>query len=312
MKKVALIGGAGYVGTSLVPILLEKNYKVRVVDNLMFGGNQLLPFFKNDNFEFFKGDIRDLESMKMAVEGCDVIIPLAAIVGYPACRKNPQLAEETNVGGAKNIIEVTPKDKLIIYPSTGSNYGAVEEICTEETPLNPLSLYGQTKTIAENLFMNRGNCVVYRYATAFGASPRMRLDLLINDFTYKAVTENYLVIYEKHFMRTFIHVRDMASSVLFAIEHNSKMIDNIYNVGSDKMNYSKHDVCEILKSKIDSLYVHYADVGEDIDKRNYVVSYDKINDLGFQTTVTVEEGIDELKNCYKVLDFQRAYSNVEY
>ncbi len=307
--KILIIGGAGYVGTSLIPQLLDKGYNVRVFDNLIYGGDQLMPFFKNKKFEFQRGDIRNLSDIKNAVKGQDAIILLAAIVGYPACRKDSKLAEEVNIGGTKNIISATSKNQLILFASTGSNYGAVEDVCTEESALNPLSLYGQTKTIAEKLLMDRRKVIIHRFATGFGVSPRLRLDLLINDFAYKAFTEGYLVVYEKHFKRTFIHVRDMGRAFLFGLKNASEMQNNVFNVGSETMNCSKEDICEMLKKKM-NLYVHYAEVRKDADKRNYEVSYKKINSLGYETTITVEEGIDELISAFKAFDTKKPYSNV--
>jgi nucleoside-diphosphate-sugar epimerase len=306
--KVLITGGAGYIGTSLIPQLLAEKFKVHVYDNLLFGGDQLLPFFRNPDFKFTKGDIRDKNALKTALKDADVIIHLAAIVGYPACRKDPDLAESVNVGGTKNLVSVLSGDQLVMYGSTGSNYGSVEEICTEETPLNPLSLYGQTKTLAEKIILENGNAIAYRFATAFGVSPRLRLDLLINDFTYKAVTQGYLVVYEKHFMRTFIHVHDMGVAFLFGIRNSNKMINNVFNVGSESMNYSKEQVCELIKAKTNA-YIHYADIGEDADKRNYIVSYKKLNSLGFKTSITAEQGIDELSKVCKAIHFRNPYSN---
>lgn len=307
--KVLITGGAGYVGTSLIPQLLAKDYQVHVFDNLLFGGDQIFPFFRNPNFSFTRGDVRDLAALKKASADADIVIHLAAIVGYPACRKDPDLAESVNVTGTKNVIEATSNNQLILFGSTGSNYGAVEDICTEETPLNPLSLYGQTKTLAEKMLLEERNTIAWRFATAFGVSPRLRLDLLINDFTYKAVKEGYLVVYEKHFMRTFIHVHDMGRAFLFGIENNDKMVKQVYNVGSTTMNYSKEDICNLI-SKQTNAYVHFADVGEDADKRNYVVSYDKINSLGYETTISVADGITELVKVCKALEFRNPYSNV--
>jgi len=307
--KVLVTGGAGYVGTTLVPQLLDKGYEVTVFDNLMFGGDYILPFFRYKNFRFIEGDVRDENALWDAAKSSDIVVHLAAIVGFPACRKEPNLAKTVNVDGTRNLIKVTSKNQLIIYASTGSNYGSLEEVCTEESPLNPLSLYGQTKTLAEKMLMEERTTIGYRFATAFGVSPRMRLDLLINDFTYKAITQGYLVVYEAHFMRTFIHVHDMGRAFIFGIENQDKMKNNIYNVGSEKMNYSKKDVCELIKEKT-GLYVHYADIGEDADKRNYVVSYKKINSLGYDTTVSVEEGIDELARALRAIKFKTPYSNV--
>jgi len=309
MTKVLITGGAGYVGTSLIPLLLEAGNEVTVFDNLMFGGDSLLPFFRNKNFHFIEGDIRDENALWDAVKRADIVIHLAAIVGYPACRSEPELAKSVNVDGTRNLVKLTSNNQLIIYASTGSNYGAVKDICTEETPLNPLSLYGQTKTLAETMLIEERNTIGWRFATAFGVSPRMRLDLLINDFTHKAVTQGYLVVYESSFMRTFIHIYDMARVFLFGIENQDKMVKNIYNVGSDKMNFSKRDICELIKERTGA-YMHYADIGEDMDKRNYVVSYKKINDLGYDTTISVEEGIDELVRALKAIKFKIPYTNI--
>jgi nucleoside-diphosphate-sugar epimerase len=307
--KVLITGGAGYVGTSLIPQLLANKYQVTVYDSLLFGVDPILPFFRNPDFNFIKGDVRDLDNLKAAAKDADVVIHLAAIVGYPACRKDPDLAESVNVTGTQNVIKATSNEQLIIFGSTGSNYGAVEEICTEETPLNPLSLYGQTKTLAEKMLLEERNTIAWRFATAFGVSPRLRLDLLINDFTYKAVKEGYLVVYEKHFMRTFIHVSDMGRAFLFGIANRDKMVKNVYNVGSHTMNYSKQNVCDMIKLHTNA-YVHYADVGEDADKRNYVVSYEKLNKLGYFTTIPVEDGIKELVKVCRAVEFRNPYSNV--
>ena len=307
--EILITGGAGYVGTSLIPILLEKGYKVTVYDNLMFGGDQIIPFFRDTNFTFIKGDVRNKDELKNAVIDKDVIVHLAAIVGYPACRKEPELATSVNVEGTKNLSSLLSKNQLVLFGSTGSNYGAVEEVCTEDSPLNPLSLYGQTKTLAENMLVNDNTTIAYRFATAFGVSARLRLDLLINDFTYKAITQGYLVVYEKHFKRTFIHVHDMGRSFLFAIENSDSMKNKIFNVGSNDMNYSKEEICDLIKEKTNA-YIHYADIGEDADKRNYVVSYDKINKLGYKTSITVEQGLDELVNALKAVQFKTPYSNI--
>jgi nucleoside-diphosphate-sugar epimerase len=306
--KILITGGAGYVGTSLIPQLLNKNFKVHVYDNLLFGGDAIIPFFRHPNFTFTRGDIRNFDSLQKVVKDADIIIHLAAIVGFPACRKDPDLAKTVNVDGTKNVINATTNDQLIIYGSTGSNYGDVEDICTEDTPLNPLSIYGQTKTLAEKMIMENRKAIAWRFATAFGVSPRLRFDLLVNDFTYKAVKEGYLVVYEKHFMRTFIHVSDMGRAFMFGIENQNKMTGNVYNVGSEKMNYSKEQICELI-SKQTKAYIHYADVGEDADKRNYVVSYNKINELGYDTTITVEEGIEEMARVCQAIEFRNPYSN---
>lgn len=311
VKKILVTGGAGYIGTSLLPKLLNKGYEVTVFDNLMVGGNQLLPFFRYENFKFVRGDIRNINTLQEVVKGKDVIIHLAALVGFPVCRLNPQLAKETNVDGTTNLINSCTDDQVIFYGSTGSNYGAVTDICTEETPLHPLSLYGETKTKAEQLLMERENTIAYRFATAFGVSPRFRLDLLINDFSYKCIKDGYLVVYEKNYMRTFIHVSDIANCFMFGIENMNTMMGNVFNVGDDRMNHSKEEVCDMIGKKTGA-FIHYEEIGEDADKRNYVVSYDKISSLGFRTIVSVEEGINEVINALKVTDFQNKYTNAKY
>ncbi len=311
MVKVLITGGAGYIGTSLIPQVLNEGYEVTIFDNLIHGGNQLIPFFNHKNFNFIKGDIRDKEKLREAVKGKDIIIHLAAIVGFPACRMNPQLAKDVNVQGTKNLIDVCDKNQIVFYGSTGSNYGAVTEICTEETPLNPLSLYGETKTEAEQMLLNRNNTIAYRFATAFGVSPRLRLDLLVNDFANKCMRDGYLVVYEKNFMRTFIHVDDIARCFTFGMKNVNKMINNVYNVGDNSMNYSKEEVCNMISKKTDA-FIHFEEIGEDADKRNYIVSYDKIKSLGFGTKIKMEEGIDQVIETLKVVDFGNTYTNARY
>jgi nucleoside-diphosphate-sugar epimerase len=309
-KRILVTGGAGYVGTALLPKLLEAGHEVTVFDNLMQGGNQLLSFFRNKNFHFVNGDVTIKKDVAAAVKDKDVIIHLAAIVGFPACKNNPELATNVNVGGTRNIIETTTPEQVILYGSTGSNYGKVTDVCTEESPLNPLSLYGETKTEAEHMLMERGNVIAYRFATAFGVSPRLRLDLLINDFTNKCLRDGYLVVYEKHFMRTFIHVSDMANAFMLAVNNLDKMVNNVYNIGDDSMNYSKEAICRMVADKTNG-FIHFEEIGEDADKRNYIVSYDKVKALGFRTEVTIEEGIDEIIKALNVADFVNPYVNIK-
>jgi len=312
MKKVFITGGAGYIGTSLIPLLLEKNYQVTVYDSLMFNnGDKLLPYITNPNFTFIEGDILNFDLLSKNIKGHNIIIHLAALVGFPICREKGETeSHKINVIGTENVIKAMSDDQYLLLGSTGSNYGEVLGICTEETPLNPLSIYGKTKTIAEQLVLDRKNSTAFRFATAFGVSPRLRLDLLVNDLTYKSLKEGYAVIYESHFMRTFIHVKDIARIFIFAIENQDKMKDNVYNVGSDTMNYSKKEICEMINSKIPDSYFNYADVGSDADKRNYIVSYEKLNKLGYTTTITLEEGIDELLKTIPLIKTNSPYFNV--
>lgn len=308
--KVLVTGGAGYIGSVLVPALLAAGHDVRVLDNLMYGGEGLLGVVRDQRFEFRRGDVRSIDDVRAAVEGREVIVHLAAIVGFPACRKQPELAREVNVEGSKNIADAARRGRLVLYGSTGSNYGAIPDgLCTEETPLNPLSLYAQTKAAAEEHLLQHCDTVAYRFATAFGLSPRLRLDLLINDFVFRAMRQKHLVVYEKSFMRSFIHVTDMARAFLFAIDNGDRMHGQIYNVGSEDMNYSKQRICELLQEKID-FYLHYAEVGTDMDQRNYQVSYRKISALGYRTTLTVPAGIDELIKGLALVNVREPFSNV--
>ena len=241
----------------------------------------------------------------------DIIIHLAAIVGFPACRKFPEYSREVNVKGTKNVLNLANGKIPIFFSSTGSAYGKIiEKFCTETTPLNPLSHYGEQKAEAEEIIKkNKGKFVIYRFATAFGAAPRFRLDLLINDFTYRAVNEKTLIVYEKDFMRTFIHVRDMSQSFLFALRNYNKMKGQIYNVGDESLNISKEGVAKLLQKHID-YYVHFVDVGHDLDQRDYMVNYSKIKKLGFRTTIGFEEGIKELIKACEVINVKNPYSNV--
>lgn len=308
--KILVTGGAGFIGSMLIPELLKLKHDVRVIDNLMYGPEPLLENFFNNKFDFILGDATNSKDMHKAIENIDMVIHLAAIVGYPACKKFPDLAESVNFKSTELLCNLLNKKTPIIFGSTGSNYGAItNEICTEKTPLNPLSLYGETKTRAEALIHNRGNSVCYRFATAYGVSRRMRLDLLINDFVFQAVKNKNLTIYEKNFKRTFIHVRDIVSSFIFAIDNFEKLKNEIYNVGSDKQNLSKQDIAEILEKKI-NFYLHYAEIGKDEDQRNYEVSYEKIKSMGFIPQISIDQGIDELIKATNLLNIFNKYSNI--
>jgi len=308
--NVLVTGGAGYVGCALTGHLLQEGYDVTVFDNLMYGGRGLIPYFVDPKFHFIKGDIRDKQHLAEAVGKADVIVHLAAIVGYPACKKDPHLAEDVNIEGTRNLLAVRGESQTILYASTGSNYGAYTgALCTEETPLNPLTLYGISKTKAEREVLDAGNALAFRFATAFGVSNRMRLDLLINDFTYRALKERSLILYEKTFKRTFIHVRDMAASFSFAIRNLEKMKNDVFNVGSEKMNYNKEEIALKIQRKV-PYYLHFPDTGKDEDQRNYEVSYEKVRRLGLATTIDVDQGVDELIRAYSVIDVRSEYSNL--
>lgn len=308
--KILVTGGAGYVGSVLVPELMKKGHQVRVLDNLIFRQTSLLPYFIEKNFEFIHGDIRDTEAVSKAVKGVDAIIHLAAIVGAPACKKNPQLAEEVNFTGTVNLNNARDLSQKFLFASTGSVYGEIKEICLESLTPNPLSLYGITKLKSEQEIMSKGNAVAYRFATAFGLSPRLRLDLLPNDFVFNALKNKYLVIYDKDFKRTFIHVRDMAASFVYAVENFDSLKNEVYNVGSEAMNKTKEEIARIIQTQI-KFEVYFADKGiPDPDQRNYEVSYEKIRSKGFHTSVTFEQGVRELALGLHTMQITNPYANI--
>ena len=308
--NILVSGGAGYVGSTLIPLLLDAGHDVTCFDCLLWRGDVLIPFFRRSNFHFIKGDVRDEKAVYDACTDKDVVIHLAAIVGLPACAAQPDVAFQTNYEGSVNVGRACQRGQHVLYGSTGSNYGEVlTGVCTEETPLNPLSVYGVTKTDAERYLMANTECTAFRFATAFGLSPRLRLDLLVNDFTHTAVRQKGMIVYEPKFMRTFIHVYDMARAFIFAIEHRKEMVGNVYNIGSESMNFSKKDVCDIIHEETGA-YFHFAAVGEDGDKRNYVVSYAKVKALGYDTTISVQEGVKELVKAMPVIKIINPYANV--
>ncbi|HWE39170.1 MAG TPA: SDR family oxidoreductase [Isosphaeraceae bacterium] len=308
--RILVTGGAGYVGSTLVPMLLEQGHRVRVLDSLKFGGHGLLPCCQNRFFELVRGDVCDPDAAKKALDGVEAVVHLAAIVGYPACKKEPQVAQATNVEGTRNLLALRKQDQRFVFASTGSIYGSIPDyICNEETPRAPITLYGETKAAAEELVLAAGNSVAYRYATAFGVSNRMRLDLMPNDFTYQAVKNRNLIVYEGGFKRTFVHVRDMARSIVFALGRWDEIRDDVYNVGHESMNFTKEDVAHQILKHVD-FYLHFAEVGHDADRRNYEVSYEKIRRKGFETTIDLDRGIAELVRAARLIEFQNPFANV--
>ena len=290
--KILVTGGAGYIGSLLIPMLLRKGHKVTLLDTFMWGVKPILHFATDPYLDIITGDVRDRDVVREAVKGCDAVIHLAAIVGYPACASDPNRAISINVDGTQILLDAMQPGQKIIFASTGSTYGKVDGVCDEATPIAPLTLYGSTKSKAEALCMERGG-VALRFATVFGVAPRLRLDLLVNDFAYQALHNKQIVLYEGHFRRTFLHARDAAESYLFALDNLEKMAGQAYNIGDDAMNYTKRDVARLIRKKLE-FYLHEADVGEDMDKRDYAVSYEKIMQLGFKTRVSMDEGVDEL------------------
>jgi nucleoside-diphosphate-sugar epimerase len=301
MNKVLITGGAGYLGSTTAEYLLSKNYSVSVLDNLLYKPLSLLHLFKNENFRFIKGDVRDKELLQSLVKTHDVIIPLAAIVGMSACKANPQLTVDVNYNQILHILDVLSEQQKLILPNTNSQYGSSDTIITEESPFKPLSLYAETKCDAENAMLQNGNGVSLRLATVFGVSPRMRQDLLVNDFVYKALVDSYLVLFEAHFKRNYIHVQDIARTFQFVIENYDKCKGQAFNVGLSSANLSKLELANKIKQYLPSLVIKQDEFKEDFDKRNYVVSNEKIEHLGWKPLYDLDYGIQQLIHAYSMI-----------
>ena len=271
----------------------------------------MLDSCSNKNFSLIRGDVRDKETLKAALENIDFIIPLAALVGFPLCDADKTAAKTTNLGAIELLLELRTPSQGIIFPCTNSGYGigAGEEFCTEESPLNPLSLYGQTKVKAEKAVLESGNSLSFRFATLFGASPRMRTDLLVNDFVYRAVYDRSLVVFEGHFKRNFLHVRDAVSAFVFALENFDKMKGRPYNCGLSSANLSKLQLCEKIKEHIPSFVYLEAPIGTDPDKRDYVVSNARLESMGWQAEHSLDDGIEELIKAFSIVKNNK-YSNI--
>jgi len=301
MQKVLITGGAGYLGSTLSEYLLTKKYQVTVLDNLMYHQLSLLHLFKYPNFTFKQGDVRDIDLLTDLVKNHDIIIPLAAIVGMPACKANPQLCIDVNFNQIKNIVDILRNDQKLILPNTNSQYGSSDDIITEESPFKPLSLYAKTKCDAEDVVLQKNNGVVLRLATVFGVSPRMRQDLLVNDFVYKSVVDGYLVLFESHFKRNYIHVQDIARTFEFMIINYEKCRGQAYNVGLSSANLSKLELAQVIKNYIPNLVIKLDEFKEDFDKRNYIVSNSKIEKLGWEPSFDLDYGIQQLINAYQLV-----------
>ena len=302
--KILITGGAGYLGSIMIRAFLNKRYKVTVLDNLLFNQTSLLQYISNTDFKFIYGDVRNELLLEELCNDNDVIIPLAAIVGFPACAANPELAKEINFNQIVNILKYTNgKNKKILYPNTNSGYGlGLGQIeCTEDSPLTPISVYGQTKCQAENLLKASTDAIIFRLATVFGISSRMRVDLLVNNFVFKAITDKYIVIFERNFKRNFIHVEDVASAFLFMLENYNKHKGEIFNVGLGDANLSKEELLERIQSQISNFTVCYDDYYEDPDKRNYIVSNAKIEATGWKPNCSLDTGIKQLIEGYQMI-----------
>lgn len=301
--QVLVTGGAGYLGSILTPALLEAGYRVAVLDNFMFNQDSLLACCAHPGFSVIRGDCRDEATMTRALRGADVVIPLAAIVGAPACQADQIASRSTNLEAIRLLVRLRSTGQRLIYPTTNSGYGIGEKgkLCTEETPLRPISLYGVTKVEAERAVLEAGNSITFRLATVFGMSPRMRIDLLVNDFVYRAVTDRTVTVFEGHAQRNYIHVRDVARAFLHALDQFERMQGQPYNVGLSEANLSKLQLCAKIKQHVPEFVYLEAPVGEDPDKRDYIVSNAKLEATGFRPAYSLDDGICELLKGYTVI-----------
>lgn len=309
--NILVTGGAGYLGSVLVPHFLKEGHSIVVIDSFMYDQPSLLDCAHDEHLTIIRGDVRDKELIARHIKKADIIFPLACLTGAPVCAKDPVAAETTNLGAVKLILELRSKEQKVIFPTTNSGYGIGKRgiACDEKSPLNPISLYGRLKVDAERAVLDAGNSITLRLATVFGISPRMRLDLLVNDFVYRAVFDGFLVLFEAHFKRNYVHVRDVARVFEHCFNHFDKMKNEPYNVGLSDCNISKKELCEEIKKRVQKFYFVEAEVGEDPDKRDYVISNEKIERTGFKPKFSLDHGIQELIKGYQVIK-RNQYANV--
>lgn len=308
--NILVTGGAGYLGSVMVPALLNEGHKVTIIDNFIYNQVSLLDCCHDKNFTIIRGDARDEKLLAKTIKDADAIFPLACLTGAPLCAKEPQTARAVIVDALELILKLRGKNQMLIYPTTNSGYGIGKKSkhCTEKTPLNPISLYGKLKVEAERRILDAGG-IALRLATAFGVSPRMRLDLLVNDFTYRAVYDRFIVLFEAHFKRNYIHVRDVAKAFSHGLKNFDKMKNEAYNVGLSDANLSKLELCREIKKHVPDFYFVEAKIGEDPDKRDYIVSNEKIEKTGFKPDVSLPDGIKELIKAYQVIK-RNQYANI--
>ena len=312
MPKVLVTGGAGYIGSILIPALLDRGHAVTAIDNFMYGQDSLAAVCYHPLFSLVRGDVRSMQTMKPLLKEADIIIPLAALVGAPLCDRDPIAATTTNKDAIVEMLSHISREQRILLPITNSGYGVGEpgKHCTEETPIRPLSLYGRDKVDVERTLLDRHpNTISFRLATVFGMSPRMRLDLLVNDFTYRAYYDRFIVLFESHFKRNYIHVRDVARAFLHGIDRFDTMKGGPYNVGLSDANLSKRELCERIQAHLPSFVYVESEIGKDPDKRDYIVSNEKIERTGYRPAFSLDDGIVELIKGFAMIRNTR-YANV--
>jgi len=300
MKKILITGAAGYIGSELINFLLD-DYEVVALDNMMYDKTSLLRYTSHSNFTFIKGDVRNHDLLTKLVKDADVIIPLAALVGFPLCDKFPEDARAINYEANQLIADVKRDDQLVIYPCTNSGYGSSEGVCTEESPLNPVSLYGRTKVQAENAYKNVENHVTFRLATVFGPASRMRTDLLVNNFVLRALREKLIVLYECGFMRNYVHIHDVCRAFIFVLKNWEQCKNQTFNVGNDSLNMNKLQLAETIAEHM-PLEIIKAEFTSDPDVRDYVVSSEKIYSKGFECKYDLNDGIKQLLSAYSIIE----------
>lgn len=301
--KILVTGGAGYIGSVLVPELLKGGHEVTVIDNFMYGQSSLLDICYHENLQIIRGDVRNREFIEKSIKGVDVIFPLACLTGAPLCKKFPEEAKAIIGDALKVMLAAMNEKQRVIYPTTNSGYGIGQEgiFCTEESPLNPVSLYGKLKMNAEKILLDSGKAVTLRLATVFGISPRMRLDLLVNDFTYRAVNDRFIVLFQADFKRNYIHVRDVVRAFFHCLDNFESMRGQTFNWGLSDANLSKRELCEEIKKQIPDFCFVESPIGKDPDKRNYIVSNEKIERTGLTAKFSVQDGIRELIKGYEII-----------
>ncbi len=309
--KILVTGAAGYIGSILVPALLKESHSVIALDNFMYNQTSLLDCCSSRNLEIIRADARDEKVISRLLKDVDAIFPLACLTGAPICEKDPQGAKSVILEAVKMLDDLRSKSQIVIFPTTNSGYGIGEKdkYCSEETPLRPVSFYGKLKVETEEMLLNSGSCITLRLATVFGISPRMRLDLLVNDFTYRALNDRFIVLFEADFKRNYIHVRDVARAFIHCLNNFDKMKNEPYNAGLSNANLSKWELCERIKKQVPDFYFTESKIGEDPDKRNYIVGNEKIEKSGFKPRISLDEGISELIKGYQIIR-KNQFSNV--